>query len=47
MAFDGAAMAQELGYHDQAHFIRDFRDQVGTTPGRYAKACAVGAEERK
>ncbi len=31
--------AQELGYHDQPHLIRDFREQVGFTPGAYARRC--------
>jgi AraC-like DNA-binding protein len=33
-----AALAQDLGYFDQAHFIADFRQLVGRTPGEYAKA---------
>ena len=33
-----AALAQDLGYFDQAHFIADFRRLVGRTPGDYAKA---------
>lgn len=37
---DWAATAQELGYHDQAHFIRDFRAQIGSTPTAYARRCA-------
>lgn len=35
-----AALAQELGYFDQAHFIADFRRLVGCTPGDYARAHA-------
>lgn len=35
-----AALAQELGYFDQAHFIADFRRLVGCTPGDYARAQA-------
>lgn len=34
---DWAALALELGYFDQAHFIRDFRHLVGRTPGEYAR----------
>jgi AraC-like DNA-binding protein len=33
-----AALAQELGYFDQAHFSADFRRLVGETPGDYARA---------
>ncbi len=32
-------LAQELGYFDQAHFIRDFKSQVGRTPAQYAEMC--------
>jgi len=34
-----AALATELGYFDQAHFIRDFKAQVGRTPSEYAALC--------
>ena len=30
------SLAHELGYFDQAHFIREFKAQVGRTPGEYA-----------
>ena len=33
-----AALAQDLGYFDQAHFIADFRRLVGETPASYARA---------
>lgn len=36
---DHATLAQDLGYFDQAHFVRDFRAQVGATPGEYAARC--------
>jgi len=38
---DWARTALELGYHDQAHLIRDFRAQVGFTPAAYARRCAL------
>ncbi len=34
-----SSLAQELGYFDQAHFIRDFKAQVGVTPAAYAARC--------
>lgn len=36
-----ARVAQQLGYHDQAHLIRDFRRQIGFTPAAYARRCAA------
>ncbi len=33
---DFPALADELGYADQAHFIRDFKAQTGKTPAAYA-----------
>jgi AraC-like DNA-binding protein len=35
-AVSWAALAQELGYFDQAHFVTDFRKLVGKTPSGYA-----------
>jgi AraC-like DNA-binding protein len=43
---DLAAMAQELGYHDQAHLTHDFRAQVGFTPAAYARRCAASQRRR-
>jgi AraC-like DNA-binding protein len=37
---DWSALASELGYFDQAHFIHEFKAQVGRTPGEYAELCA-------
>lgn len=34
---DWAELALDLGYADQAHFIRDFRRLVGKTPAEYAR----------
>lgn len=42
-ATDGAALALDLGYADQAHFIRDFKKLVGSTPAEYAKAVRARA----
>lgn len=35
---DWADLALELGYADQAHFVRDFRRFVGSTPAAYARS---------
>lgn len=40
---DWAGLAQELGYHDQSHLIRDFRDEMGETPAAYAARCRASA----
>ncbi len=37
-------VGQELGYHDQAHFIREFSQVMGITPGKYQKAASNRAE---
>jgi AraC-like DNA-binding protein len=34
-----SSLAADLGYADQAHFIRSFRDVVGHPPGRYTEIC--------
>lgn len=34
---DCAALALELGYADQAHFIRDFKQLVGRSPSEYQR----------
>ncbi|MDV6234269.1 AraC family transcriptional regulator [Leptospira ellisii] len=34
---DGVRLALELGYFDQAHFIRDFKSFVGKSPEQYSK----------
>lgn len=31
------SLAVELGFADQAHMIREFRQLAGTTPGNYAR----------
>lgn len=37
-----SALAHDLGFFDQAHFIREFKLQVGSTPHRYAAAVSRG-----
>jgi AraC-like DNA-binding protein len=32
---DWTRFALDLGYYDQAHFLRDFRSLVGRTPAEY------------
>jgi AraC-like DNA-binding protein len=36
-AVSQSALALELGYSDQAHFVRDFKALVGTSPAAYAR----------
>ncbi|MEK8132530.1 helix-turn-helix domain-containing protein [Paenibacillus filicis] len=36
-------LSMELGYHDQAHFIKDFKSVVGQTPDAYTRAVAGSA----
>ncbi|MET0225249.1 MAG: helix-turn-helix domain-containing protein [Dokdonella sp.] len=38
---DWSRLALDLGYFDQAHFIRDFRALVGRTPAAYVRETAV------
>jgi AraC-like DNA-binding protein len=40
-AVNWAKMALDLGYFDQAHFIKDFKTLIGQTPAEYARQ--VGA----
>ncbi len=39
---DQASLACEIGYSDQAHFIRDFKAMVGMTPAAYAQHAGHG-----
>jgi AraC-like DNA-binding protein len=39
-----AELAQQLGYFDQAHFIRDFRKLVGRSPAQYVRLEAKRAQ---
>lgn len=32
-----SAIAMQCGYYDQAHFIKDFREYTGTTPGGFVQ----------
>ena len=38
---DWAALALDLGYFDQAHFIKDFKAVTGRSPGEYAALAAA------
>lgn len=40
-----SALAHDLGFFDQAHFIRVFKLQVGSTPQRYAAAVTARSAE--
>jgi AraC-like DNA-binding protein len=43
---DGARVAHELGYFDQAHFIRDFKAIVGRSPGAFSAERTTAASAR-
>ncbi|TGL92394.1 AraC family transcriptional regulator [Leptospira barantonii] len=34
---DGSGLALDLGYFDQAHFIKDFKSMIGISPEKYSK----------
>lgn len=42
-----ARLAQESGYYDQSHFIRDFKEFSGYEPGEYFSGQAEGTEWRE
>jgi AraC-like DNA-binding protein len=44
-ALDWADLALELGYADQAHFGRDFKQIVGRSPADYARSLAAAGVE--
>ena len=44
-AYDGANLALDLGYADQAHLINDFRNLVGYTPTGYRKLVATSPQQ--
>ncbi len=39
---DWPALAVDLGYFDQAHFIKDFKKLIGVSPGLYARQVRQG-----
>lgn len=43
---DFADIAYELGFADQSHFIRHFREVIGVTPARYRRASKSPPEEK-
>jgi len=46
-SIDFAALAQELGYFDQAHFSHDFRSVVGQPPFEYARRARPSSAHRE
>jgi AraC-like DNA-binding protein len=43
---DYTQLAMDLGYFDQAHFIRDFRQLVGCAPAVYARRIRIGRDRQ-
>jgi AraC-like DNA-binding protein len=41
-----ATVAAELGYFDQAHFVRDFKSVVGRTPVDYAREASSSRKQK-
>lgn len=41
---DWPTLAIDLGYFDQAHFIKDFKQLIGVSPGSYAKRVRQGEQ---
>ena len=37
-----ATVAAEVGFYDQAHLHRHFRNHLATTPGRFQRQAAAG-----
>jgi AraC-like DNA-binding protein len=46
-AVDMPKIAHELGYFDQAHFIKDFKTTVGRTPAEYARQAASSPDDER
>lgn len=46
-AVSQAGLASELGYSDQAHFVRDFKRIVGTSPAAYARAAREASPQSR
>ena len=42
-----AALASELGYHDQAHFARDFKAIVGRSPSAHARQLRADEQTKR
>jgi AraC-like DNA-binding protein len=47
MNSSGAAAAQDAGYFDQSHFIREFKRFTSVTPGEYARAADLAHYNEK
>ncbi|WP_458124966.1 DUF6597 domain-containing transcriptional factor [Paenibacillus sp. Z3-2] len=43
---DLVKLSQDLGYHDQSHFIRDFKSIIGSTPEEYMHSKQLNSERR-